>query len=344
MKSARFLSGILFLVCIIVVLSIPSIGAEAGNNPPIRLYVREASLKILGKEVKVMEIAQESGVQGFDPQTSQGFDVEVVNQLKEPTSIHWHGILLPASMDGVPYVNQEPIPPNGTMTYKFPLKQSGTYWMHSHFGLQEQTLNSAPLILQSEEQKAKADEQYVVLLSDFSFEPPGQILKELKGGMKKMKSTSAMNQMPNKEKLIAQKWDDGAQRFVPATVEGELPDTDFKYDALIANRRTLEDPEVFRVKSGHTVLLRIIAGSSATNFFVNTGALTAELTAVDGKDVLPLSGNYFQLGIAQRIDLLVKIPDEGGVFPLLAQGEGTRRIRCICMDTTSRWSKSTVRS
>jgi len=143
--------------------------------------------------------------------------------------------------------------------------------------------------------------------------------------MKKMKSGSSMNQMPKKEKLIAQKWDDGAQRFVPATVEEELPDTDFKYDALIANRRTLEDPEVFRVKSGHTVLLRMIAGSSATNFFVNTGALTAELTAVDGKDVLPLSGNYFQLGIAQRIDLLVKIPDEGGVFPVLAQGEGTRQ-------------------
>jgi hypothetical protein len=138
--------------------------------------------------------------------------------------------------------------------------------MHSHFGLQEQTLNSAPLILQSEEEKAKADEQYVILLSDFSFRPPGQILKELKGGMKKMKSMSAMSGMPNKEKLIAQKWEDGAQRFVPATVEGELPDTDVKYDALIANRRTLEDPEVFRVKSGHTVLLRMIAGSSATNF------------------------------------------------------------------------------
>ena len=325
MKSARFLAGVLFLVGLIVVLRVSSIGAEAGDNLPIRLYVREVPLKILGKEVKVMEIAQESGAEGFDPQTSQGFDVEVVNQLKEPTSIHWHGILLPAPMDGVPYVNQEPIPPNGTMTYKFPLKQSGTYWMHSHFGLQEQTLNSAPLILQSEEQKAKADEQYVVLLSDFSFKPPGQILKELKSGMKKMKSGSSMNQMPKKEKLIAQKWDDGAQRFVPATVEEELPDTDFKYDALIANRRTLEDPEVFRVKSGHTVLLRMIAGSSATNFFVNTGALTAELTAVDGKDVLPLSGNYFQLGIAQRIDLLVKIPDEGGVFPVLAQGEGTRQ-------------------
>jgi FtsP/CotA-like multicopper oxidase with cupredoxin domain len=322
MKSAHFL--ILFLVSVLAGPSAPSIGAQAEKSPPIRLYVREVPLKVLGREVKVMAIEQENGTQGFDPQTSQGFDVEVVNQLKEPTSIHWHGILLPALMDGVPYVSQEPIPPNGMMAYKFPLKQSGTYWMHSHFGLQEQLLNSAPLILQSEEQKAKADEQYVVLLSDFSFKPPGQILKELKAGMKKMNGMSGMKGMPNKEKLIAQKWDADAKRFVSATVEGELPDTDVKYDALLANRRTLEDPEVFQVRPGHSVLLRMIAGSSATNFFVNTGALTAQLTAVDGKDVLPLSGNFFQLGIAQRIDLLVKIPDEGGVFPVLAQGEGTR--------------------
>jgi len=245
--------------------------------------------------------------------------------LREPTSIHWHGILLAALMDGVPYVSQEPIPPNGKMAYKFPLKQSGTYWMHSHFGLQEQVLNSAPLILLSEEQKAKADEQYVVLLSDFSFKPPEQILKDLKGGMKGIKSMSGMNEMPEKDKLISQKWDDAAQRFVPARIEGSRPDTDVKYDALIANRRTLEDPQVFRVNPGRTVLLRMIAASCATNFFVNTGALAAEITAVDGKDVVPLSGNFFQLGIAQRIDLLVKIPEKGGVFPILAQGEGTKQ-------------------
>ena len=127
MRSARLHAGILFLVCVLVVLSAPSIRAQAAKSPPIRLYVREVSLKILGKEVKVMAITQESGAQGFNPQTSQGFDVEVVNQLKEPTSIHWHGLVVPALMDGVPFVSQEPIPPNGKFHYQFPLKQSGTY-------------------------------------------------------------------------------------------------------------------------------------------------------------------------------------------------------------------------
>jgi FtsP/CotA-like multicopper oxidase with cupredoxin domain len=79
-------------------------------------------------------------------------------------------IVLPALMDGVPFVSQEPIPPNGKFHYQFPLRQSGTYCMHSHFGLQEQSLGNAPLILQTKEQQAKADEQYVVLLDDFSFD------------------------------------------------------------------------------------------------------------------------------------------------------------------------------
>ena len=292
--------------------------AEAGS--PVRLYVRSVPITIFGKVGEVIAIEQEDGATGLQVKESDGFNVDVVNQLKEPTSIHWHGLILPALMDGVPFVSQDPIPPGGTYHYQFPLKQSGTYWLHSHYGLQEQLLASAPLILQSEEQKAKADEQYTVLLSDYSFTPPARILKRLKAGMPDMGGMS-MKKMAATQKLYAQKRD--GTGFARAVIEGGLPDTDIKYDALLANRRTVDDPEVFGVKPGHTVLLRIIAGSAATNFFVNTGALTSQLTAVDGKDVEPVSGNYFQLGIAQRIDLLVKIPDQGGTFPVVAQGEGT---------------------
>jgi FtsP/CotA-like multicopper oxidase with cupredoxin domain len=295
-----------------------AVAAEAGA--PLRLYVRAVPITIFGKTGQVIAIEQENGAMGLHLKESEGFNVDVVNQLKEPTCIHWHGLILPALMDGVPFVSQDPIPPGGTYHYEFPLKQSGTYWLHSHYGLQEQLLASAPLILESEEQNAKADEQYTVLLSDYSFTSPVKILEQLKAGMKAMGGMS-MGKMPAAQKLYAQKWD--GTGFARTVVEGGLPDTDVKYDALIANRRTVDDPEVFQVKPGDTVLLRIIAGSAATNFFVNTGALSSQLTAVDGKDIRPVSGNYFQLGIAQRIDLLMKIPDKGGAFPILAQGEGT---------------------
>jgi multicopper oxidase len=156
MKLPCVLAPVFFLHCLLIVLCVPTIRAEDGNGLSIRLYVREVSLTVLGKQAKVLVIEQDSGVQGFEPQTSSGFNVEVINQLREPTSIHWHGLVLPALMDGVPFVSQEPIPPNGKFHYQFPLRQSGTYWMHSHFGLQEQSLGTAPLILQTKEQQAKA--------------------------------------------------------------------------------------------------------------------------------------------------------------------------------------------
>ena len=151
--------------------------ALGSTSEPVRLFVKEVPLKVLGKEVSVIAIEQADGTQGYSPEKADGFHVEVVNQLKVPTSIHWHGLVLPNLMDGVPFVTQNPIAPGKSFRYDFPLKQSGTYWMHSHYGLQEQLYNSAPLIIWTPKERAKADRQVVLMLSDFSFTPPEQILK-----------------------------------------------------------------------------------------------------------------------------------------------------------------------
>src|SRR5215475_14896294 len=176
--------------------------ALGGTSDPVRLFVKEVPLKALGKEFTVIAIEQADGKQGYSPEKGDGFHVEVVNQLKVPTSLHWHGLILPNLMDGVPFVTQNPIPAGKSFRYDFPLKQTGTYWMHSHYGLQEQSYNSAPLIIWAPEERAKADRQVVVMFSDFSFTPAEQILKGLKGGMqptgvkaspsgKKMESTAS---------------------------------------------------------------------------------------------------------------------------------------------------------
>ena len=141
--------------------------AAVGASERVRLFVKEVPLKVLGKEVTVIAIEQADGTHGYSPEKNDGFHVEVVNQLKVPTSIHWHGLILPNLMDGVPFVTQNPIAPGKSFSYDFPLKQSGTYWMHSHYGLQEQLYNSAPLIIWTPEERAKADRQVVVMLSDF---------------------------------------------------------------------------------------------------------------------------------------------------------------------------------
>ena len=323
--------------------------ALGSTSEPVRLFVKEVPLKVLGKEVTVIAIEQADGTHGYSPEKADGFHVEVVNQLKVPTSIHWHGLVLPNLMDGVPFVTQNPIAPGKSFRYDFPLKQSGTYWMHSHYGLQEQLYNSAPLIIWTPQERAKADRQVVLMLSDFSFTPPEQILKGLKGGME----MSSKKQNPSGKKMdamdsgkmsgsiggsaptevIAQKWDDQKQRLVRTTLRAPEAEIDLKYDALLANRRTLDDPEIVSVHAGESVLLRLVAASSSQNFYVDTGGLEAELLAVDGKAVHPVRGNFFQLAVAQRLDLKVIIPKEGGAYPILAQGEGTKLLCGIVLAT-----------
>jgi FtsP/CotA-like multicopper oxidase with cupredoxin domain len=315
----------------------------------VRLLVKEVPLKVLGREVTVIAIEQEDGTQGYSPEKAEGFHVEVVNQLGVPTTIHWHGLVLPNLMDGVPFVTQNPILPGESFRYEFPLKQSGTYWMHSHYGLQEQLFNAAPMIIWTPEERAKADRQAVVMLTDFSFTPPEKILMGLKAatpmpgmtdkpaGKMDMESSKQMDAGtkdspkmsggtvdPPTAEVVAQKWDDQKKMFVRASICAAPAEFDVQYDALLANRRTLDDPEIIRVEPGESVLLRLIAASSATNFYVDFGALEGEILAVDGKAVRPLKGNFFQLGIAQRLDVRVRIPKEGGAFPILAQGEGTK--------------------
>ena len=305
----------------------------------MRLTVQEDHITVKGKDVPVMAIKREDGQSGYSPQKADNFHVEVVNQLKVPTCIHWHGLVLPNLMDGVPFVTQNPIPPGGKFDYQFPLKQRGTYWMHSHYGLQEQLLNAAPLVVWTPEEQAKADVQYVVMLSDFSFTSPADILKKLKAGMpkpkdaKKMATPGAGREMGPKESLYVQKWDSEAKRFSRVEADGPVPDIDVHYDALLANRHTIDQPDTLTVKPGQTVLLRLIAASSATDFLVDTGGLTAEILAVDGQPVEPLQGNYFQLAVAQRIDLRVTIPETGGAFPILFQGEGTKLLAGVILVT-----------
>ncbi|HEY8903813.1 MAG TPA: multicopper oxidase family protein [Chthoniobacterales bacterium] len=313
-------------------------GAEASEKR-VRLFVREVPIMVHGRKSMVTAIEQGSGTHGYSPTQAEGFHVEVINELKVPTSVHWHGLIVPDLMDGVPWVTQEPIPAGGSMKFDFPLKQSGTYWMHSHYGLQEQYLDVAPLIIWTPEERALADSQFVVMLSDFTFTPAAEVLDHLRNstGMSPMHSADMSMQGDSKmrpgepEKVYAQGWENG--RFVRKVVEAKPADIDVHYDALLANRRTLDDVEQLRVAPGESVLLRLVGASSATDFYIDTGELEAELLAVDGEAVEPLRGNYFQLAVAQRIDLRVKIPREGGAFPILGQGEGTKLLAGVVLAT-----------
>src|SRR6266436_1724007 len=235
------------------------------ESETVKLFARESTITVLGRTAKIAALIQSNGEHGYSPEKANGFHVEIVNQLPVPTSIHWHGLILPNLMDGVPFVTQDPIFPGSSRRYDFPLKQSGSYWMHSHYGLQEQQLLSAPMVIRSPTQSKVADAEFTVMLSDFSFTSPQDILKGLMGKTQAMKEktekknmsdSKPMSMAEQKRSLVVQQWDEASKRLVSREVQAAPPDVDVKYDAFLANRRTIDDPQVFEVKPGQRELLR----------------------------------------------------------------------------------------
>src|SRR5262249_21291448 len=271
----------------------------SASLPPgfVRLRVVPGELTVDGKVGKAYRIGREDGRLGWVGRRGDRFQVALDNGLADPLSIHWHGLILPGGQDGVPYVTQPPIKPGERRLYDFPLVQAGTYWMHSHFGFQEQLLVTASLII-LDERSPQPTHDVVMMLNDFTTRDPAAILESLRATPREgMKRGGSVKKGPDL--------------------------TDVTYDAFLANRRSLTDPEVVRVTEGEGVRIRIINMSSSSNYFVSTGQLGAQAIAVDGEDILPLPGTRFELGVAQRIDLRVQLPRGGGAYPVIAQAEGT---------------------
>jgi FtsP/CotA-like multicopper oxidase with cupredoxin domain len=269
-----------------------------------------------GKAASVFGIRQPNGAFGITTAVAKPFRVRVENTIDEPSLIHWHGLTPPWQQDGVPGISGAAIPAGGSAEYDFPLRFGGTFWMHSHQGLQEQLLMAAPLIIQ--DQRDRPDQQEVVLmLADFSFTPPEQIFE----GLKKAKGMAGMAGSAGAAPA-------SAMASMPGTPKGDAPNTpdlnDVKYDAFLANDRTLADPEVIKVEPGGRVLLRIVNSSSMSAYHIDLGQLEGELIAVDGFLVTPVTGRRFPIAVAQRLDIRVTIPREPGAHPVLALLEGGR--------------------
>ena len=271
--------------------------AQPGPKP-VTLQATTRTLEINGKAASVMGLLQPDGTQGIQSVVDSPFRVDLQNKLTVPTAIHWHGLHPPNNEDGVPGVTQPSIRPNSSVLYDFPLVPSGTHWMHSHQWLQEASLLAAPLIVYDKNEQSLDEQQVIIMLGDYSFMSPDEVFAKLRSGAGKRPINPTAMKMDAK------------------------PDAnDWNYDAYLANDRTLRDPDVIKVERSGRVRLRIINGSSGTNYFVDLGALRGELVATDGMPIVPVPGNRFEIAIAQRIDVRVQIPAGGGAFPILALRE-----------------------
>lgn len=306
-----------FLTASAATLSAAALPRPAFTENVMSLGATTRVLDVDGRAATVFGLEGPRG-QGLFLNPGERFRVDLTNRLKMPTLIHWHGQIPPNEQDGVPDRPRPMLQPGQTRSYDFePLP--GTYWMHAHIPLQEMNHLAAPLIVRSAED-VKADRQELVMfLHDFSFKPPEEIMQEITGGH----GGHDMHSSERNSALTAST-DHSGMHMGGASMQGMAMDlNDYDWDAYLINDRTLSDPDVVRVEKGGRVRLRVINGASATVFWIDTGALSARLVAVDGHSIRPLEGNRFGIAMGQRLDLDLELPGQGS-WPVVALREGAK--------------------
>ncbi|RAP63438.1 hypothetical protein A6B37_13530 [Achromobacter sp. HZ01] len=240
--------------------------------------------------------------------------LHVTNRLREQTSIHWHGILLPTEMDGVPGLSFPGIDPGQTFTYRFQVRQSGTYWYHSHSGFQEQTgLYGAIVIDPRRPDPIASDRDYTVLLSDWTDEDPMRLFNKLK-----IMPDYYNRIQPSVESLRAEARDKG---WGPALSErlmweqmrmnpSDLADVSGATYTFLTNGVTPAGNWTGLFKPGERIRLRFINGSAMTYFDVRIPGLKMTVVAADGQDVRPVDVDEFRIGVAETYDVIVEPRDE----------------------------------
>lgn len=297
--------------------------APARGGDPVVLRLVETQIAIPGQTGKTFRIEQPDGTWGYAGQRGQLFHAIVENHIAEPAAVHWHGLVVPNDQDGVPYVTQAPIPPGGRHEYRFPLTQSGTYWMRAHDHMQRQRGLAAPLIVRDPDEVGGAGSEVVLFLTDWTFRDPRELWADLRkylqpdGGVGRLRMVGGPPP--------------GARSGKASSGARGARGADF--DAFLANGRTLADPQVIRVDPGQTMRLRVINAAAATNFFLMLGALTGQAVAVDGQPIAPLASHEFELAMGARIDVRVTLPAGQGAYPIFAQGEGTNRRAGVVLAT-----------
>jgi len=250
--------------------------------------------------------------------------LRVTNLLPETSSIHWHGIIVPSAMDGVPGIADgfNGIRPGETFTYRFPVRQSGTYWYHSHSGFQEQTGLYGPIIIDPKEPEPFTyDRDYVVILSDWTDEDPTDVytkLKKLSHYYNFNERTHADLMKDLREKGLAATWNARKMWNRMRMSQRDLSDvTGYTYTFLM-NGQTPADGWLGLFNKGEKVRLRFINGSSMTFFDVRIPGLKMTVVAADGQHIEPVSVDEIRLGVAETYDVIVE-PKDDMAYTIFAQ-------------------------
>lgn len=276
-----------------------------------QLDIQEETVNITGKNVEALLINH--SLPGPTLRATEGDILRVVvkNHLNTETSIHWHGVLVPNRMDGVPYITSPPIKSKETFVYEFPIKHAGTYWYHAHSALQEQQGIYGALVFSPPEHQNKShhidyDEERVVVLSDWTNEKPEQVLANIKQdpeyyALKKDSVQSWLKVLENGPEAITLRFKNAFDRMGPMDI------SDIGYDAFLINGK--QSFNLGDVKPGTRLKLRIINAGASSYFILVYSGGTMTVVEVDGVRIQPITTQGIRIAMAETYDVIVTVPD-----------------------------------
>jgi CopA family copper-resistance protein len=295
-----------------IVRPLPTLSGE-----DITLTIARQTMVIDGRRMSAI------GVNGTVPapllrlREGQKVRLNVVNALDEDSSIHWHGVLVPTQFDGVPGVSFPGIKPRSTFSYEFPIRQSGTYWYHSHSALQEQLGHYGPIVIDpAGTDPVHYDREHVLVLADHSALSPAEIFRRIKvdPGHFNFQRQTLSGLLAKRDQPLKDRTDWGRMRMDPTDV---LDVTGSAY-TYIVNGFGPRDNWTALFKPGERVRLRIINASAMTNFNVRIPGLSLSIVQADGQNVHPVAVDEFQIGVAETYDAIV-MPSEDKAYSIIAE-------------------------
>ncbi|MFL6735079.1 MAG: copper resistance system multicopper oxidase [Sphingomicrobium sp.] len=280
------------------------------TGPEIQLDIGQLTGRVDNKVFRAV------GVNGTVPaplirlREGQHVRLKVTNHLDEQSSIHWHGLLVPFQMDGVPGIAFPGIDPHSTFTYEFPVVQSGTYWYHSHSAYQEQDGLYGPIIIDPKGTDAIAyDREHVIVLADHSQMQGSTIFRKLKlmgGGYFNMQRMTLSGQLAGRDLPADERREWAKMRMDPA----DIADVTGSTYVFTVNGYGPSDNWTALFTPGERVRLRIINAAAQTNFNVRIPNLAMTIIQADGQDVRPVTVDEFQIGVAETFDVIVTPGDQ----------------------------------
>ena len=290
------------------------------------LVIDEQALNVTGRDRPGMVINGQFPGAPLRLKEGENVTINVTNRLDEPSSIHWHGLLLPSSQDGVPGVSDgfHGIAPGETFTYNFPIIQAGTYWFHSHSAVQEQLGVYAPIVIEPlKPEPFRYDRDYIIQLSDWTDEDPTGIIDNLKrdpGYYNFNKQTwsdliSSLWQADSadeRKKIISERWEWGQMRMDRTDI------ADVTGYTFLVNGKSPERNFTGLFKPGERVRLRFINSSAMTYFDVRIPGLKMTVVQADGNNVQPTPVDEFRIAVSETFDVIVR-PTEDKPYSILAE-------------------------